>query len=72
MLECYFGNLKGKLPERLKEFAAKLGRAERASKSWLEKLEIVNALGFRIHFARPPNPSRAKPHRPILAPGFDH
>ena len=24
-----------------------------------EKLEIVNALGFRIHFARPPIPSRA-------------
>jgi hypothetical protein len=31
----------------LKEFAAK------------EKLEIVNALGFRIHFARPPIPNRA-------------
>ncbi len=25
-----------------------------------EKLEIVNALGFLIHFARPPIPSRAQ------------
>ena len=32
----------------LREFAAK------------EKLEIVNALGFAFHFARPPIPSRAQ------------
>jgi hypothetical protein len=32
----------------LREFAAK------------EKLEIVNALGFAFHFARPPIPSPAK------------
>jgi len=39
-------SLESQLSE-LKEFAAK------------EKLEIVNTLGFRIHFARPPIPSRA-------------
>src|SRR3990167_1732339 len=39
-------SLESQLSE-LKEFAAK------------EKLEIVNTLGFRIHFARPPIPRRA-------------